>query len=281
MKNKDTSWSKVADWYDGLIEDSDDSYQKKVVLPNLIRMVAPKEGMTIVDIGCGQGYFSRVLAGAGARVTGCDISSELIRLAIDHSNENKSAVPGAAGITRSVSATSLSRNAAGRIDFKVASSNKLSFADGSSADAAIMILSLQNIEDLAGTISECARVLKKGGRLIVVINHPAFRVLRDSSWQWDEKSGRQYRRIDSYMSDSQHKIDMTPGEKDPAKKRTTFSFHRPLQSYFKAFDKSGLAVSRLEEWISHRKSQPGPRAAEEDRTRKEIPLFLAIEAVKL
>ena len=267
MKNKDTSWGNVADWYDGLVEGSDDSYQAKVILPNLMRMVAPKNGMAIIDIGCGQGYFARAFASAGANVVGCDISTELIELAKkrtsvviaagEHSNKN---VP---------------------VDFKVASSNKLSFAVDASFDAATIILSLQNIEDLSGTISECARVLKKSGRLFVVMNHPAFRVLRDSSWQWDEAAGRQFRRIDSYMSDSQVKIDMTPGEKDAAKKKTTLSFHRPLQSYFKAFNKAGLTVIRLEEWISHRKSQAGPRASEEDRTRKEIPLFLGVEAMKL
>jgi hypothetical protein len=58
------------------------------------------------------------------------------------------------------------------------------------------------------------------------------------------------------------------------------TFHRPLQVYFKAINKCGLSISRLEEWISHRSSQKGPRAIEEDRIRKEIPMFLCIEARK-
>lgn len=261
MQNKQTSWGKVADWYDGLLEDSDDSYQNKVLLPNIMRLLGPKKGMTILDVGCGQGYFSRAFAEVGAKVIGCDISPELIKKAVEHLNESTSV--------------------AGHVDFKVASSDKLSFAANASFDAATIILSLQNIENLSSTISESARVLKSGGRLLTVMNHPAFRVLKNSSWQWDEAAGKQFRRVDSYMSDQTHKIDMTPCEKDPVRKKMTLSFHRPLQSYFKAFNKAGLAVARLEEWISHRKSQAGPRAAEEDRTRKEIPLFLAIEAVKL
>jgi hypothetical protein len=82
------------------------------------------------------------------------------------------------------------------------------------------------------------------------------------------------------MSDSKIKIDMTPGESDPKRKKSTVSFHRPLQSYFKALNKADLSVTHLEEWISHKKSQKGPRAAEEDRTRKEIPMFLMLEASK-
>jgi hypothetical protein len=34
----------------------------------------------------------------------------------------------------------------------------------------------------------------------------------------------------------------------------------------------------LEEWISNKKSQPGKRAKAENRSRKEIPLFLALRA---
>ena len=69
-------------------------------------------------------------------------------------------------------------------------------------------------------------------------------------------------------------------EKDKSKKQKTISFHRPLQSYIQSLHKAGMAVTRLEEWISHKKSQKGPRAIEEDRIRKEIPMFLMLEAAK-
>jgi hypothetical protein len=32
----------------------------------------------------------------------------------------------------------------------------------------------------------------------------------------------------------------------------------------------------LQEWSSHKESQPGPRARAENRARKEFPLFLAL-----
>jgi hypothetical protein len=47
-----------------------------------------------------------------------------------------------------------------------------------------------------------------------------------------------------------------------------------------AMGEAGLLVDRLEEWPSMRRSQPGPRAAEENRARTEIPMFLAIRAVR-
>ena len=55
----------------------------------------------------------------------------------------------------------------------------------------------------------------------------------------------------------------------------------PLQVYFKALKRAGFAVTGLEEWISNKKSEAGPRAKAEDKARKEIPLFMMIEATKL
>lgn len=71
---------------------------------------------------------------------------------------------------------------------------------------------------------------------------------------------------------------MHPGAKP---NEYTWSFHRPLQSYFEALHKNGLAVEQLTEWSSHRKSLPGKTQKTEDRAREEIPLFLAMAAIKL
>ena len=111
-----------------------------------------------------------------------------------------------------------------------------------------------------------------------MLNHPAFRIPKESSWGFDEKAKVQYRRIDRYLSDIKAKIDMHPGTK---RSEQTLSFHRPLQAYAKALFKQNFSVRRLEEWSSDKKSEKGPRADAEDRARKEIPLFLALEAQKM
>ena len=267
QRTSETSWGGVADWYDDLLEKSPDSYQAKVILPNLLRIVDPKPGEKILDIACGQGYFSRAFHKNGAQVTGCDISAELIDIAKKNSPEG--------------------------IVYFVAPADKISGVTSAAAvavaantfDVATIVLAIQNIEDMRGVFLESSKLLKSGGRLVVVVNHPAFRVPQGSSWEWDAKLQKQFRRIDSYMTDSKIKIDMAPGAKKGAEGKTqgatTISFHRPLQSYFKALNSAGLAVTRLEEWISHKQSQQGPRAQEEDRTRKEIPLFMCIEARKI
>lgn len=247
--NKSTSWGKVANWYNNLIEKDEDSYQKKLILPNLIRLVEAKKGEVIVDLACGQGFFAREFAKLGAKVTGVDISPELIEIA----KQDKT------------------------IEYHVSEANKLNFLQNQSVDKVLIILSLQNIENANEVIIEINRILKVKGKLFLVINHPAFRIPKASSWGWDEGRKIQFRKIDSYLSESKEKIQMHPGDKPW---QQTISFHRPLQYYFKALGKNNLFVSRLEEWSSHKVSEAGPKKEAEDKARHEFPLFLFIEATK-
>ena len=255
--NQKTSWGKVADWYSDLLEKEEGTYQKELILPNLLRLLEIKKGEMILDLACGQGFFSREFLKAGARVIGVDVARELIHLA----NElTKKELPTA------------------KTEFIISSADDLSFIKDKSIDKAVIVLAIQNIENVAGVFKECQRVLKPAGKLFLVLNHPAFRIPKQSSWEWDEKNKSQYRRVDQYLSESKIEIQMHPGD-NPLEK--TISFHRPLQYYFKLLGKNGFAVDRLEEWNSHKKSQPGPRARAEDKIRKEIPIFMCLEAIKI
>ncbi len=241
----------MADWYDDMLENNPDTYQAKVILPNLIRVLAIKKNQIILDLACGQGFFSRAFQVAGAQVVGVDVAKDLIKRARQHSPPE--------------------------ISYHVSPADKLPFLKTASVDIATIVLALQNIVSISAVLHECARVLKPPGRLVLVLNHPAFRIPGNSSWGWDDTKKIQYRRIDGYLSEAKIKIAMHPGANPIA---TTTSFHRPLQVYGKALAKHGFLIRRLEEWNSHKTSQRGPRATAEDGARKEIPLFLMIEAVR-
>jgi ubiquinone/menaquinone biosynthesis C-methylase UbiE len=254
MPKKDTSWGGVADWYNELLN-SVGTYQKELILPNLLRLVDIKKGEKLLDIACGQGFFSRAFAQVGAEVTGADISAELIKFA--------------------------QKNAGPKEKYLVVPGDRLAenIKDGE-FDKAIIVLAIQNIENLSGVMMQANRALKKGGKLFLVLNHPAFRNPKNTAWGFDEVSKTQYRRVDAYLSESRTEIDMAPGAIKKGSDKMTVSFHRPLQVYFKALVKSGFLIGRLEEWNSHKKSEAGPRQKAEDKARQEIPLFLMIEAVK-
>jgi hypothetical protein len=79
------------------------------------------------------------------------------------------------------------------------------------------------------------------------------------------------------MSPMRQPVQMHPGA---APDITTWTFPRPLQDDGAALGRAGLAVETLEEWVSPRASVSGPRAKEENRIRAEIPMFLALRAVR-
>jgi len=251
-RTRKTSWGSVAQgWHQSLVERTD-SYHASVVAPNLLRVLKPAQGMRVLDIGCGDGFITREIASFGAEIVGTDISPEMVKLA------QKAAAPNE--------------------QYVAASAEKLSFAQDASFDAATIVLALQNIEHLDAALFEAARVLRSGGRFLIVLNHPAFRIPKRTMWGWDNEAMVQYRRLDAYMSESREKIDMEPGK--GGKGAHTYSFHRPLQVYVKALVKAGFVIDGLEEWISHKKSEAGPRAKAEDTARKEFPLFLLLACRK-
>ncbi len=249
-KPKDTSWENVAGWYDQLLE-GEGTYQRELILPNLLRLMDIAAGDKLLDLACGQGFFAREFYRVTKHVIGVDASRSLVDIA------RKNSLKG--------------------LEFHIAQADALTFIKDGTLDKVAIVLALQNIENIHAVAKECARVVKPGGKIYIVLNHPAFRVPKESSWGWDEKEKVQYRRVDRYLSELKVPIAMHPG-----KTSTTYttSFHRPLQSYFKALGKAGLAVIGMEEWNSHKKSEPGPRAAAEDIARKEIPLFLCLVCKK-
>ena len=248
QNKKDTSWNSVASWYDELLK-GDDSYQAKVILPNLLRVLDLKKGEQVYDLACGQGYFANVFAHMGANVVASDLSKNLIETAKKNSKE--------------------------KVSFYITPAHKAQFLKDNSIDTIVVVLAIQNIENVGEVFAECKRVLKKDGRMILVMNHPVFRIPQGSDWVFND--GVQSRIVSQYLSPSKIFIDMTPGEKNPKKKIKTVSFHRSLQDYTKLFSKTGFAITRLEEWISHKQSGVGPRQIAEDKARKEIPMFMCLE----
>jgi ubiquinone/menaquinone biosynthesis C-methylase UbiE len=209
------------------------------------------QGVSLLDLACGHGFFSADFVRRGARVVGVDSSATLIARA-------RATVPVAT--------------------FHCASVESLPFLSDASFDNVACILGLQNIELASAAMKEAGRLTRSGGSFFIVLNHPAFRIPGRSSWGWDDAARMQYRRIDGYLHESKVNIQMHPGD---APDVVTVSFHRPLQYYAKALQSAGFAITRLEEWISDKQSQPGPRAAAENTARGEVPLFLFLQAVRL
>lgn len=270
-KSVASSWNHVASWYDDLLEDRVSDHHEQIILPGTQRLLAVKAGDRVLDVACGQGILARRLAAVGADVTGVDAAPKLVERA--------------------------SQLGAGR--YVVGDARSLPALKLGLFDAASCVMAIMNIEPISSVFAGVAGLLKPGGRFVLVLLHPAFRSPGQTAWGWDVPKdsapakgprgdrppasiAKQYRRVDGYLSPGAKEIVMNPGAVSSGKEKiVTMTYHRPVQAYINALAAAGLYTNALEEWASVRTSQPGPRAAEENRARREIPMFLAIRAVKV
>jgi len=249
---KATDWQQVAGWYDALVGESGSEYHQKVILPGVLRLIKVEGATKVLDVACGQGVLCRALAERGAEVTGVDAAPALIESAIARGPAS--------------------------VRYLVGDARALTALSAQSFDAAACVLAIQNIHPTLPVFEGVARALKDRGRLVLVMMHPCFRGPKETSWGWDSARTIQYRRVDRYLVPRKEPIVTHPGSAPDA---YTWSFHKPIEAYVKALRQAGLFIDALEEWPSHKTSTSGPRASAENMARKEIPMFLAIRAVKV
>lgn len=248
--NKDTSWENSAQWYDQIVGKEGHYYHEHVILPKLEALLG-KNPPSILDLCCGQGVLARRLPQT-TRYMGIDGSRSLIAMA---------------------------KKRGAKCSFSFYCHNLMEPLElkGPSFSHATCVLALQNLENPLLLLKTAHRYLEDKGTLILVLNHPCFRIPRQSHWTVDEKKKLQSRTVDRYMTPLKIPIHTNPGKAEGS--QTTFSFHQPLSFYMHALKEAGFWVLDLEEWCSDKRSQ-GKNASQENRARQEFPLFLTIVAQK-
>jgi ubiquinone/menaquinone biosynthesis C-methylase UbiE len=155
-------WDGNADAWTRLSRAGYDVYRDHLNTPDFFAMLPEVEGLSGLDIGCGEGSNTRLLAGRGARVTAFDVSEIFIRHAIRPSAPEQS-----------------------KADYLVASAVEVPFADAT-FDFATGFMSFMDIPETDAVLAEAYRVLKPGAFLQFSITHPCFdlkhrRNLRDEN----------------------------------------------------------------------------------------------------
>jgi SAM-dependent methyltransferase len=211
-----------------------DHYFHRFNWPSFLELV-PGPGRATLDLGCGEGRVGVALRQLGHRVTGVDISPSLAQLASE---------------------------TGGYEDVVVADASTLPFADGA-FDLVVAFMSLQDMDDAAGALTESARSLEPGGRLVAAIVHPI------ASAHLGREAGEQRRYFDE-----QRMVDTV--ERDGIA-FTFHQIHRSLQSWSELLRDAGFLIEDL------REPRPSTRVASEVTAlarAREKPAFLHVRCLR-
>lgn len=210
--------------------------------PALRALLPPLAGASVLDLGCGFGWFCRFVAGEGAaEVVGVDVSARMLARA---RAETTSAS------VRYEQADLEAYVPAGRFDLIYSS------------------LAFHYLVDLPGLFSRIARALKPGGRFVFSVEHPIMTAPRHQAWGQDE-SGLPVWPVGAYLDEGKRVTDWLA--------EGVVKQHRTLASYLNLLIGLGLSLRHIEEWGP----TPEQIAAEPDWAReRERPAFLLIAAEK-
>lgn len=254
-RGRTTSWDGVADWYDGWMGPDGSDHHRKLALPTTLALLRPQAGERVLDVGAGQGVLAPPVLAAGASYTGVDLSPRLLRLARRHHPKGRFLQGNACRL------------------------HQISELHAGEFDAVVFLLSIQNMDPLADVLASATWALRVGGRIVMLLTHPCFRVPRQSGWGWDSGRRLRFRRIDHYLTPLAVPM-KAYGKRRGARRGVTYDFHRPLEAYVSGLVEAGCVIDHLHEIPTYKTATSGQHVKAENRARREIPLFLALRAVK-
>ncbi len=143
-------WNANAEVWTRLARAGYDVYRNHMNTPAFFEMLPNVDGLVGLDIGCGEGYNTRLLAVRGAQVVALDVADAFVRHAAEAEQQEKHG-----------------------IRYMLASAVELPFGQ-ETFDFATGFMSFMDIPETDRVLAEAYRVLKPGGFLQFSITHPCF-----------------------------------------------------------------------------------------------------------
>ncbi len=188
--------------------------------PRFAEFLPDLAGLSVIDLGCGEGRYTRSFARRGARMTGVDISPEMLALARQEE----------------------AREPLG-IRYELESSAELrSFADHS-FDAVVSTMALMDTPDFPAVARQAFRVIRQGGGFFFSVLHPSF-MTKGSTWAKDAEERVVGRVVGNYWNEQPYP------EKwgfDTAPVFTIFYFPYRLEDYLNGLCAAGFRLERIQE----------------------------------
>lgn len=216
QKNKQY-WKDIAVTYNNLVGEQGHIRHEQITNPVVFEFLGELQGKEILDAGCGNGYLSRRMAISAKKVTGIDLTEELIEIARNRDNPTN-------------------------IEFINGDLGELPFTD-ESFDVILSNLVLMDVEEMELAVKEMSRVLKKEGVLVICLTHPCFENPPKTFAYLDDQGNKIGRVVQDYFD--------TGLVVDPQKQEAVNAFyqhyHRTLAQYLNAFADAALRVVKTSE----------------------------------
>lgn len=203
MSNEQAGWDASAAAYIAFQGEAGDPSRSLLLDPIMLEQCGDVRGARMLDVGCGEGRFCRMLGERGAHPTGIDPTLAMIEAA--------QARGPSGGYVRSAA-------------------ESLPFRDGA-FELVVSYITLVDIRGYREAIAEMARVLAPGGRLVVA--NLGF-VTASAGWQRDADGRRLHHRIDRYLDEFAQTYDWSGIR--------IVNWHRPLSAYMAAYLAAGLEL---------------------------------------
>ncbi|MDX1998565.1 MAG: class I SAM-dependent methyltransferase [Thermoanaerobaculia bacterium] len=221
-------WNANAEAWTKLTRAGYDLYRDHLNTPAFLDLLPPVAGAEGLDIGCGEGHNTRLVAQRGAKMTAIDIADTFIT----HARATEAAEPLG-------------------IDYQVASAVALPFADAS-FDFATSFMCFMDVPELERALAEAHRVLRPGGFLQFSITHPCFDLPhRRNRRDW---RGRTYAiEVGKYFEPDRGRIEEWIFGAAPAAARHGLRkfriprYTRPLSQWLNLLLDTGFQIERLAE----------------------------------
>ncbi len=221
-------WDGNADAWTKLARAGYDIYRDQLNTPAFLDMLPPVNGLTGLDLGCGEGHNTRLVAQRGAKMTGLDIAETFIR----HARTEEVRAP--LGLT-----------------YVAGSAVELPFAD-ETFDFATAFMSLMDIPETASVLAEAFRVLRPGGFLQFSITHPCFHPPHRRNCR-DENRMTYAIEVGDYFVDDRGCVHEWTFGAAPESMRSRLPlfkvprFHRPISEWLNLLVETGFALERFAE----------------------------------
>jgi len=229
-------WDRNAAFWDDYMGEQSNTFHNLLVRPAMERLLAVEPGDRVLDIGCGNGNFSRHLAGLGARVTAIDGSEAMIeraRARSDVSVKGDSENGNAGGIAYQV------------ID--VTDADRLETLGRDTFDAAVSNMAIMDMAVIGPMFEAVLGLLKPGGVFVCSLTHPCFQAPYAVRYaEQEDRDGEMIKRfgikIERYLTPQPFEGLGIVGQPVPQ-----YYFHRPLSVLLNTCFEAGFVLDGFEE----------------------------------